>query len=325
MRFVSGAVVAGIAIALLVPPLHARAQERDVYPSRPIRMIVPYPPGGAAGLLSRIVADKARDLLGQPIVVEHKPGASGNIGAELVATALPDGYTLLSTPPPPLVVNQSLFARLSFDPAKFVPITVIASAPNVLAVHPKLNAKTVAELIAQAKLHPGKLNYASTGSGGTPHLSAEWFNTEAGVRITHVPYKGAQAYPALLSGEVDMMFLNLGDALPYIRAGKLATLAIGGEQRHATLPAVPTLAETIPGFVSSTWFGVVATPGTPAAIAERLAAVFAKVLRMPEVVRQLTELHFAPVGKSPAQTADFLRAETARWSKVIHVADIKPD
>lgn len=325
MSFVVNVRVATLALAVAIPPLGASAQEREAYPNRPIRMIVPYPPGGAAGLLSRIVADRSTELLGQPIVIEYKPGASGNIGAELVATAQPDGHTLLSTPPPPLVVNQSLFALLPFNPARFVPITVIASAPNVLVAHPQLNVKTVADLIAYAKNFPGKLNYASTGNGGTPHLSAEWFNAATGVRLTHIPYKGAQAYPALLSGEVDLMFLNLGDALPHIRAGKLTTLAIGGEQRSATLPLVPTLAETIPGFVSSTWFGIVATPGTPAIIAERLSAVFTKVLRMPEIERQLAELHFAPVGGSPAQTGAFLQLEAMRWHKVIRAAGIKPD
>ena len=311
------------ALWLVFTPLPAAAQ--DSYPSRPVRIVVPFPPGGAADSLTRIVAEKVAARLGQPFIIENKAGASGNIGAELVASARPDGYTLMSSPPPPLVINQSLFPQLAFDPARFVPITVIARASNVLVAHPRLRASSVGDLIAQAKANPGVLNYASTGSGGTPHLTAEWFKSLAGVQLTHIPYKGAQAYPALLAGEVDLMFMTLGDALPHIRSGGLKALAVGSEQRVAALPGVPTLAETIPGFVSTTWFAVVATPGTPPDIAQKLSAAFNEALQLPEIIHKLTGLNFEPMGGTPAQTAAFFKREADRWSQVIRAAQIKAD
>jgi tripartite-type tricarboxylate transporter receptor subunit TctC len=309
-------------LAVVTPP---QAASQEVYPNHLVRIIVPFPPGGAVDALTRMVAERVAGRLGQPIIVENKPGASGNIGAEMVANAKPDGYTLLASPPPPLVINQSLFTQLPFDPARFVPITVIAGAPNVLVAHPKLRADSARELIARAKEHPGKLNYASTGSGGTPHLTAEWFKSVAGVQITHVPYKGAQAYPSLLAGEVDIMFMSLGDALPHIRAGKLKALAIGSANRIAALPDVQSLAETIPGFVSSTWFAVVATPGTPASVAEKLSDAMNEALRLPDISRKLADLNFDPIGGSPTQTAAFLKDEVERWDKVIRAANIKAD
>ena len=311
------------ALSLVFTPLPAAAQ--DSYPSRPVRIVVPFPPGGAADSLTRIVAEKVAARLGQPFIIENKAGASGNIGAELVASARPDGYTLMSSPPPPLVVNQSLFPQLAFDPARFVPVTVIARAPNVLVTHPRLRASSTGELIAQAKANPGVLNYASTGSGGTPHLTAEWFKSLAGVQLTHIPYKGAQAYPALLAGEVDLMFMTLGDALPHIRSGGLKALAVGSEQRVAALPGVPTLAETIPGLISTTWFAVVATPGTPPDIAQKLSAAFNEALQQPEIMHKLANLSFEPVGGTPAQTAAFFNGEAQRWSQVIRAAQIKAD
>lgn len=311
------------ALWLVFTPLSAVAQ--DSYPSRPVKIVVPFPPGGASDALTRIVAEKVAARLGQPFIIENKAGASGNIGAELVASARPDGYTLMSSPPPPLVINQSLFPQLAFDPGRFVPVTVIARAPNVLVAHPRLRASSTGELIAQAKANPGVLNYASTGSGGTPHLTAEWFKSLAGVQLTDIPYKGPQAYPALLAGEVDLMFMTLGDALPHIRSGGLKALAVGSEQRVATLPGVPTLAETIPGFVSTTWFAVVATPGTPPDIAQKLSAAFNEALQLPEIIHKLTDLSFEPMGGTPAQTAGFFKREAQRWSQVIRAAQIKAD
>lgn len=324
MKFAHRTSLAAISIAVaLFGSFHAGAE--DTYPNRTIRMVYPFPPGGVADVLSRMVADKVGAKLGQTIFIDNKPGASGNIGAEMVANAKPDGYTLLSTPPPPLVINQSLYPKLPFDPVKFVPITVMAASPNVLVVHPKVQASDVSELVAYAKAHPGKLNYASTGSGGTPHLTMEWFKSLTGAEVTHVPYKGAQAFLPLIAGEVDMMFINIGDALPHLRNGKLKALAIGSTKRNAALPDVPTLAETIPGFVSVTWFGVVASPGTPMAVAEKLSAAIADALQSPDVAKKLADLYMQPVGGSPAQTAAFFKEETERWSRVIHAANIKAD
>ena len=311
------------AFLLVFAQVHIAAQE--VYPNRPIKIIVPFPPGGIVDALTRVVAEKLSVKFGQPVIVENKAGATGNIGAELVANARPDGYTLLSTPPPPLVINQSLFKQLPFDPVRFVPITVIAGAPNVLVGNAKLRANNAGELIAQAKEHPGMLNYASTGSGGTPHVTAEWFKSAVGVQITHIPYKGAQAYPALLAGDVDVMFMPLSDALPHIRSGRLKALAVGSEKRIAALPGVHTLAETVPGFVSTTWIAIVATPGTSPAIAGKLYAAIDEALQLPEIRKMLVDLNLDPIGGSPAETAAFLKEEAERWNKVLRSAQIKAD
>lgn len=324
MRYARSIVPAWIfAIVALnpMPQTHAQA----VYPSRPIRMVIPFPSGGILDVLSRMVTERAALRFGHPVIIDSRPGASGNIGAEIVAHARADGYTLLSTPPPPLVVNQNLFSRLAFDPGRFVPVTVMASVPNMLVVHPRVQAANVVEFIALAKARPGKLNYASTGNGGTPHLTAEWFKSAAGVQITHVPYKGAQAYLPLLAGEVDLMFMNLGDALPHVSSGKLKALGIGSEQRSAALPGVQPLAEALPGFVSSTWYAVVAPPGTPPSIAGKLSAAFAASLQTPEVAGKLAELYLEPMGTTPDRTAAFLKSEAERWAKVIRAANIKAD
>ena len=311
------------AILAVFTQLQTEAQES--YPNRPIKIVVPFPPGGALDTVSRMVAEKVAAKLGQPIIVENKPGASGNIGANMVASARPDGYTLLSSPPPPLVINQSLYPHLPFNPAMFVPITIIAGTPNILVAHPKVQAENARDLIALAKAHPGKLNYASTGSGGTPHVTTEWFKSAANVQITHIPYQGGKAYLALLAAEVDVGFMNLADALPYIRGGKLKALAVASEKRIPQLPNVSPLTDTIPGFISSTWFGIVATPGTPPAVAEKLAATITGALRLPDIAKKLNDMNLDPIGGSPAQTAVFLKEETERWSKVVRITDIKID
>ena len=306
--------------------LSPTAVAEEPYPSRPITIVVPFPPGGPADSLPRLVAEKLATRLGQPIVIQNKVGATGNIAAEWVANAKPDGYTLLSSPPPPLVINHSLFPRLAFDPSRFVPITVIASVPNVLVANAKLQADSAEQLVALARQHPGRLNYASIGAGGTPHLSAEWFKSEADVQITHIPYQGAAlAYTALLTGEVDLMFMTLGDALPHVRSGRWKALAVASAKRAPALPDTPALAETLPGFVSVTWFAVVAPPGTPSALTEKLSAAFSEALHEPDVARRLGESSFEPVGGSPAQTAAFFKEEAKRWSRVIRAARITID
>jgi tripartite-type tricarboxylate transporter receptor subunit TctC len=311
-------------IATALAALPALAQEGS-FPERPIRIVVPFPPGGANDTVTRIVAERLSARFGQPVVVENKPGAAGNIGAEAVARANPDGYTLLASAPPPLVINHSLYPQLGFDPTRFVPITVMVAAPNVLVVHPRVAATNATEFIALAVQQPGRLNYASTGSGGTPHLSFEWFNSLAGIRVTHVPYKGAQAYPAVLSGEVDAMFMNLSDALPHLRSGKLKALAVASDREVAALPGVRPLSQVLPGFVSLTWFGLAAPPDTPSALADKLAVATAEALRHPETARRLAELQLQPVGESPARTAAFFSEEAERWRTVIRSAHIQPD
>ena len=306
----------------LVAVSTASAQE---WPARPVRIIVPFPPGGSADLLPRAVSEKLAGRWRQPVIVENRPGAAGNIGADAVFRAEPDGYTLLSAPPPPLVINRLLYPKLSYDSTQFVPVTVIAANPNVLLVHPGLGVNSVAELIALARQSPGKLNYASQGSGSTSHLTAELFKSMAGgLQITHVPYKGtAPALTDLLAGQVDMMCDNLGVSLPHVRSGKLKALAVASKQRFAGLPDVPALAETLPGFESRAWYGIVAPPRTPAPIAAKISAGVADALKNPDVLKRLQELSAEPMGLTPAETAAFIKAESERWGAVIRSAGVK--
>jgi tripartite-type tricarboxylate transporter receptor subunit TctC len=295
------------------------------WPAKTVRIIVPFPAGGSADLLPRIVAEKLSEKWGQPVIVDNRPGAAGNIGAELVYRAEPDGYTLLSGPPPPLVINKLLYPKLAYDPAQFVPITVIGAIPNVLLVHPQIGVSSVAELIALAKKNPGKLNYASQGSGTTSHLTAELFKSMGGnLQITHVPYKGtAPALADLLGGQVDMMCDNLGVSLPHVRSGKLKALAVASRKRASSLPDVPALGETLPGFESVAWFGIVAPPKTPAAIAAKVSAAVHEALQLADVQKRLGELSAEPMGLSPPDTAAFMKQETERWGTIIRSAGVK--
>lgn len=297
------------------------------WPARGVRIIVPFPAGGSADLLPRIVGEKLAEKWGQAVVVENRPGAAGNIGADAVFKAEPDGYVLLSAPPPPLVINRLLYPKLSYDSTQFVPMTVIAAIPNVLLVHPKVGVGTVAEFIALIKKNPGKLNYASQGNGTTSHLTAELFKSMAGgLQITHVPYKGtAPALADLLAGQVEMMCDNLGVSLPHVRSGRLKALAVASLKRVPALPEIPTLADTLPGFEAVAWFGIVGPPKTPAAIAEKMANSVREVLNFPDVQRRLAELSAEPMGLSPAETAAFMKQETERWGAVIRSAGVRLD
>jgi tripartite-type tricarboxylate transporter receptor subunit TctC len=301
------------------------------WPARAVRIVVPFPAGGSADLLPRIVGEKLSARWGHPVIVDNRPGAAGNIGAEAVFRSEPDGYTLLAAPPPPLVINRLLYPKLAYDSTQFVPMSVIAAIPNVLLVHPDTGVKSVAEWIALVKDNPGKFNYASQGNGTTSHLTAELFKTMAGgaagpLRITHVPYKGtAPALADLVAGQVDMMCDNLGVSLPQVRAGKLRALAVTGSRRVASLPGVPTLAETLPGFEAQAWFGVVAPPKTPREIAERVGASIREVLKMADVQQRLGELSAEPMGLGPDDTAAFMKLETERWGAVIRTANVRID
>jgi tripartite-type tricarboxylate transporter receptor subunit TctC len=312
------------AIAAAVLAFSVQAQE---YPSRTVRIIVPFPAGGSADLMPRIVAEKLSERWGQPVIVENRPGAAGNIGADAVFRAEPDGHTLLSAPPPPLVINKLLYKNLTYDAQKFVPVSVIGAIPNVLLVHPKTKVNTVQEFIALAKANPGKLNYASQGNGSTSHLTAELFKSMAGeLKITHVPYKGtAPALADLLGGQVEMMCDNLGVSLPHVRSGKLKALAVASARRFPGLPEVPALAESLPGFEAVAWFGVVAPPGTPQAIAQKVSDGVAQALRHPDVLKRMRDLSAEPMGLTPAQTAEYMKRETERWAAVIRTAGVRLD
>jgi tripartite-type tricarboxylate transporter receptor subunit TctC len=317
-------------LALLLPVFVvslAQAQEGpQQWPVRPVRILVPFPPGGSADALPRIVGERLSARFGQPFVVENRPGATGAIAGELLFRAEPDGYTFMSTPPAPLVINPSLFRKLPYDPAQFVAVSVMASIPSVLLVHPKVAAGSVKDLVAFIRENPGRLNYASQGTTSVSFLTTEMFLAAAGgLKVQHVPYKGTgPALAAVLAGETEIFFDNLGTSLPHVRAGRLKALAVAGERRHASLPEVPAMNEMYPGFISVAWFGVVAPPKTSAAIAGRLSGSIAEILRMPEVRKRLDDLSAEAIGMGPEDMARFMKEEAARWREAIRVSGVKP-
>jgi tripartite-type tricarboxylate transporter receptor subunit TctC len=258
-------------------------------------------------------------------VIENRTGAGGNIGAETAYHSPPDGYTLLSSPPPPLVINQNLYPKLGFDPAKFEPIVVMAHVPNALIVNPnKLKASSVAELVEYLRRNPEKVTAATQGNGTTSHLTAELFQVMAKVKMRFIPYRGsAPALQGLLAGDVDLMFDNLGVSLPLIEAGQLKLLAVASIQRLPSLPDVPTIAEILPGFEAVAWYAIVAPPGTPKGITDRINADVNEALRQPGMQDRLKKLSAEIFGGSPAKAADYMRQEVARWGDVIKAADIK--
>jgi tripartite-type tricarboxylate transporter receptor subunit TctC len=311
-----------LAAALMAGP-PARAQD---YPSRPVKIIVPFPAGGTADVMPRVFSEWLAKKWGQPVVIENRTGAAGNIGAEAVAKAEPDGYTLLSAPPPPLVINQNLYPKLGFDPSEFVPIIIMGRVPNALVINPKLSFNSVAELIAYAKANPGKLTSATQGNGTTSHLTSEMFQLMAGVKFQHVPYRGsAPALTDLVAGSVDLMFDNLGVSLALVKGGQLRLLAVATPARMATLPDVPTIAETLPGFDSAAWYAIVAPPKTPSAVVDKINADVNAALRESDVLARLAQLSAEPIGGTPQATAAYMREEVERWHKVIKSANVKLD
>lgn len=290
-----------------------------------LRIIVPFPPGGASDALARMVAEKLPSQLGQPVIVENRPGAGGNVAAEQLSRAEPDGTLLLAAPPHLLTINHMLY-KLSFDLTKLVPVGIIAAYPNVLLATPKLPVSSVAELIALARSRPGGLNIASQGNGTSTHLTAELFKMLAHVDMVHVPYKGTgPAFADLLGGQVDVMFDNLIAGLPHVRSGKLKLLGVGGPKRVDAFPEVPAIGEVLPGFRSETWMGLVAPPATPRSVVERQSIAVSRVLEDADLRRRLADLQAEPVGNSPEQMAEVIRQDTERWSKVIQAANIRID
>ena len=298
------------------------------YPTRPIRLVVPFPAGGTTDILARSVAQKLTEAWGQPVVVDNRPGAAGNIGAELVAKSPADGYTLLMGTVGTHAINASLYAKMPYDHVKdFVPVILVAGVPNVLVVNPAVPANSVQELIVYAKANPGKLNFASSGSGTSIHLAGELFKVSAGVQMTHIPYKGSSpALQDLIGGQVKLMFDNLPSALPQIKGGKLRALAVTSSTRAAVLPDVPTVAESgLPGFEASSWFGVLAPAGTPPAIVTRINAEVAKWLASPEARDKLLSQGANAVGGTPEDFARHIQVETAKWAKVVKESGAKVD
>jgi len=311
-------------VAALCTAASLHAQD---YPARVVKIAVPFPAGGTADVMPRILAQWLSRKWGQSVIIENHTGAGGNIGAELVAKSAPDGYTLLASPPPPLVINQNLYPHLEFDPLQFVPIVVMARVPNALVVNPdKIAANNVKEFIAYAQANPGKVTDATQGNGTTSQLTSEMFQMMAHVKLQNVPYRGsAPALNDLVAGSVDCMFDNLGVSLQLVKAGKLKLLAVASPERMASLPDVPAIAQSLPGFESVTWYAVVAPPHTPAAVIAKVNAGMNEALRDAEVQKRLAELSAEAVGGTPQQTATYLKQEAERWKNVITTAHVTLD
>ena len=313
---------AGLALpAVLALPRVSFAQE---YPAKPVKMIVPYPAGGSTDILPRIMQDWLSQRWKQPIVVENKPGAAGNIGVEAAYIAPPDGYTVLITAPSPMTVNQSLYPKLNFVPSEFVPISILATIPTALIVSNRMPAASFKEFIAYAKANPGKLTVATQGVGTTSHLTSEWFQMMTETKFLTVPYRGSgPALTDMLGGTVDLMFDNLGTSLQLVRSGQLKMLAVSTDKRMADLPDVQTMTETLPGFVSSTWVGGFLPPKSPLEIAGKLNADFNEAIRQTDIAKRFRDNGCEPLGTSPKEAMDFVNAEREKWSKVVQVAGIK--
>ncbi len=309
-----------LALCLVAAP-QAHAQ----YPTKPIRMIVPYAAGGTTDVLARIMADKLGQALGQTVLVEYKPGAGGTIGAEAAAKSPPDGYTIVMGAPGSHSTAPSLYAKLPYDPVKdFAPIVHVANVPNSIIVNPAVPVKSVAELIAYAKAHPGELTYGSAGTGATTHLTGELFALLANVKLTHIPYKGSgQAMVDLLGGQIQMMFENLPGAANQIRSNKVRGLAVTSLRRSAAFPDLPAVSETLPGFEVVAWFALFAPAGTPPAIVARLNAESDRALRMADVREKIAQAGSDPIGGTPEELARFLAGDIAKWARVTREAGIK--
>jgi tripartite-type tricarboxylate transporter receptor subunit TctC len=315
------------ALVLTLSAVAAPAAQAQDYPTHTVKIIVPFPAGGTADVMPRVFADWLSRKWGQSVIIDNRTGAAGNIGAEIVAKADPDGYTLLSAPPPPLVINQNLYPHLDFDPLQFVPIAVMGRVPNALVVNPdKIAANTVKDFIAYAQANPGKITSATQGNGTTSHLTSELFQMMAHVKFQHVPYRGsAPALNDLVAGSVDIMFDNLGVSLQLVKAGKLKLIAVASAKRMASLPDVPTIAETLPGFEAAAWFAMVAPPKTPAAIIDKVNAGVNEALKDPQIQNRLADLSAEPVGDTPQETASYFQEEVARWKNVITAAHVTLD
>jgi len=306
----------------------AQAQSAANYPSKPIRIVVPFPPGGATDILARAIGNELSKAFNQSVVIENKGGGGGNPGADLVAKSAPDGYTLVMATVGTHAINMSLYSKMPYDAVRdFEPIVLVAGVPNLLVVHPSVPAKSVKELTALAKAQPGKLNVASSGSGTSIHLAAELYKQMAGVDIVHVPYKGsAPAVADLLGGQVQMMFDNLPVSLPHAKAGKLRALAVTSPNRSSALPDVPTMDEEgYKGFDATSWFGLLAPAGTPKDIINKLNAASVKALASPEMRERLAAQGAEPVGNSPEQFGAFIKSEIEKWSKIVKASGARVD
>jgi tripartite-type tricarboxylate transporter receptor subunit TctC len=313
-------------LAALAFSAAALAQAQS-WPARPVKMIVPFPAGGPTDVLTRALSDKLATALGQPVVVENKPGAGGTIGADLVAKSAPDGYTFVMATGSTHSVGPYL-SKVPYDPQRdFTPVIYVGKATNILLVSPALNVNTVRELIDYAKSNPGKLNYATSGMGSVAHLTSEMFASMAGIKLTHVPYKGTQlSLPDLMSGQVAMLFDNVLTGKPNYEGKRVKGLAISSRERSALVPELPTISESgLPGFDSWNWFGVFGPAGTPAAVVERLNAEMNRIISDPAIKERFSQLGFETTGGTPADFAAVVQSEARKWSRVIREANVKPE
>jgi tripartite-type tricarboxylate transporter receptor subunit TctC len=313
-----------LALALAVVP----AAFGQGYPSKPIRLICPFPPGGAVDIASRAIADALTKVTGQSVVVENKPGAGGNLGGELAAKSAPDGYTVFMTTSGIQAINPFLYQKMPFDPNKdFASVIALVSLSNVLVAHPSVKQTTVKELIAAAKAEPGRISAASSGSGTSIHMSLELFKYLTGTDILHVPYKGsAPAVADLMGGQVQIMFDNIPSALPHIKSGKLKAIATTGAKRAPSLPDLPTVAEAgVPGYESGVWFGFVVPTGTPKDVIDKLNADTRKAMQLPEFQKRMTDLGYELLGSTPAEMGEMIQAELKRWGPVVKASGAKAE
>ncbi|HKA42709.1 MAG TPA: tripartite tricarboxylate transporter substrate binding protein [Burkholderiales bacterium] len=311
-------------IAVVLAPAAACAQE---YPGKPVRVVVPFPPGGGTDIVARMVMQKLGERLGANFVIDNRSGAGGTIGTEIVAKSPADGYTL-GVVSGSHVINPSLYKKLPYDAARdFAPVTMLVSGPGLLVVHPSLPARTVKELIAVAKARPGQIYYASAGNGTPPHLAAELFKTMTGISMVHVPYKGNTfAFTDLVSGQVSVSFPTIVSGLPLVRSGRLRGLAVTSARRSAVVPDLPTIAEAgVPGYDAASWFGLLAPAGTPASITAKLHQETARIVHLREIRDKFLDQGLDPVGNTPAEFAAFIGAEIKRWSKVVAASGAKID
>jgi tripartite-type tricarboxylate transporter receptor subunit TctC len=309
------------ACALVVPSLHAQP-----WPQKPVRVIVPYPAGGTSDILARTVSPRLSEAWGQPVVVENKPGANGNVGAEFVAKSAPDGYTILLADVGAIAISPSVYTTLPFDPTKdFAPVTMVAYSPHILVVHPSVPVSSVKDLIEYSKAQKGKLNYAASSVGSAPHLAGVDFAARTGTQWAYIPYKGgAQAVADTVGGQADVLFNGMLATYPHVKSGKLKILAVSSAQRFPSIPDVPTVAESgVPGFETGSWQGVLAPPNTPPALVQKMNADLVKVLQDKDTRDKLEAQGALVRTQTPAQMATFIRDETARWAKVVKAAGVK--
>jgi tripartite-type tricarboxylate transporter receptor subunit TctC len=305
----------------------APAQPVDAWPARPIRFILPFPPGGGTDILGRLIAERLTAGLGQPVVAENRGGAGGNVGAEAAAKSAPDGYTIVLVAPS-LAISPSLYSKLNYDPVKdFAPVSLVATVPNVMVTNPEVPAKTLGEFIRLAKSKPGEMNFGSGGSGTSNHLAGELFNIVAGVKLVHVPYKGVNlAMNDVLSGRVQLVVIGVPATVPYIKAGRLRALALVAPQRSPVLPDVPTATEAgLPQFDVTTWYGILAPSGTPRPVVMRLNTELARIMHSSELKEKLDALATDPVTSTPEEFASLIRSEIAKWAAVVREAGLKAD